>query len=76
MSHLTRPVDRTSDNPAQDPRTWKQIQTLKGREKSPTAKAVVTGFTGNHHSHPPSHGAVFQHLLPLYAFVVKVKTYG
>lgn len=47
MSHLTRPVDRTSDNPAQDPRTWKQIQTLKGREKSPAAKAVVTGSQGS-----------------------------
>lgn len=47
MSHLTRPVDRTSDNPAQDPRTWKQIQTLKGREKSPAAKAVVTGSQGH-----------------------------
>lgn len=47
MSHLTHSVDRTSDNPAQDPRTWKQIQTLKGREKSPVAKAVFTGSQGS-----------------------------
>lgn len=47
MSHLTHPVDRTSANPVQDHRTGKSIQTVKGREESPVAKAMFTGSQGS-----------------------------